>query len=148
MLHRKLRIGDLIYDLNKKKIVCFNTSIIKEIEANNDTHNYGRIPLNSKWLKEVFEFDSKYLTMQSMTVYTSRINSLKIHEQHLGFFLSCTFRDGLNNVLGRGSRNWKPKVKNKENDCSESESSFRLNTSKSISKRDSSVNVSFKQFFC
>ncbi|AXT19799.1 hypothetical protein D7030_01410 [Flavobacteriaceae bacterium AU392] len=110
MLHRRLRIGDLIYDLDKKAIVCFNTNVFKEIEGNIDTHNYVRIPLNSKWLTEVFEFDSKYLNMQYMTVYTSRINSFKIHEQHSGFSLSCTFRDKIKNQLGEGMHVGKPKV--------------------------------------
>lgn len=110
MLHRKLRLGDLIYDLNKKEIVCFNTGILKEIEVNNETHNYGRIPLNSKWLNEIFEFEPKHLSMQHMTVHTSRVNSLKIHEQRLGFFLSCTFRDKIKNELGEGIHTGKPKI--------------------------------------
>ncbi len=111
MLNRKLRIGDLIYDLNKKAIVCFNTSILNEIEDNIDNHNYTRIPLNSKWLKEVFEFDSKYLSMQYMTVHTSKVSGIKIHENQIGFSLSCTFRDKVKNNFGEGTHIYKPSIR-------------------------------------
>lgn len=110
MLHRMLRIGDLIYDTKQKEIVCVNTLLLNEIEANLETHPYIRIPLNSKWLKEVLGFDSKYLAMQYMTVYTSKTSGIKIHENGLGFSLSCTFRDKIKNDLGEGTHVYKPKI--------------------------------------
>jgi len=110
MLHRKLRIGDLIYNYEQRKIVCVDTQIISELQKDNNLEKFRRIPLNSKWLKKVFEFDSRYLSMQYMTVYTSRVNGIKIHEQRLGFFLSCTFRDKIKTELGEGLHISKPKI--------------------------------------
>ncbi|SFZ94431.1 hypothetical protein SAMN05428642_104177 [Flaviramulus basaltis] len=110
MLHRKLKIGDLTYSFHSKEIVCVNTKILTEIENNNETHQFRRIPLSSKWLKDVFDFDSKYIAMQYMTVYTSRVNGIKIHENGLGFSLGCTFRDKVKNNFGDGTHVYKPKI--------------------------------------
>jgi len=110
MLHRNLRIGDLIYDFSKRKIITVNINILDEISNNEENDKFRRIPINSKWLKEVFKFESKYLAMQYMTIYTSKINSFKVHEQHGGFSLSCVFRDKIKNELGEGVYVGKPKI--------------------------------------
>lgn len=48
--------------------------------------------------------------MQYMTVYTSKISGIKIHEQQGRFSLSCTFRDKVKNNLGEGTHFYKPTI--------------------------------------
>lgn len=111
-ISNKVKFGQLVMNNVSEKIEKVNLSILQEIleyeQAENTKKKYSLLPLSDKWLLEVFQFDSKFLKSQSMTVFSSRIHGLNIHKTRGNYAIAYTIREKLNAGQFRGTNNFKP----------------------------------------
>ncbi len=109
----KIKIGQLILNYETREIEKIDLKILQEIihyeNGDNEEQKFFLLNIIDKWLLKVFDFESKYLTPQSMTVFTSRKHDLKIHKIH-DYRIGYTIREKKGSGNFQGKHHYKPLV--------------------------------------
>ena len=112
-LSDKIKIGQLIYNVQNKNIEKVSLEILKEIieyEKNGKgEQHFFLLGLNDKWLTEIFDFNSQFVNIQNMTVFTSRKHNLKIHKVH-DYRIGYTLRENSGSGNFKGKHHFKPLI--------------------------------------
>lgn len=113
-ISNKIKLGQLVFNNLNKKIEKVGISILEEIvqfeKEEIKEQKFFLLNLTDKWLIQIFEFDSTFLTPQSMTVFTSKKHGLKIHKTRTNFSIAYTIREKVNAGRYKGTHNFKPTV--------------------------------------
>ncbi len=113
-LSDKIKIGQPIFNKLNEKIEKVDLRILQEIlkfeSGERKAQKYTLINLTDKWLLQVFAFESRYITPQAMTVFTSKIHGLKIHKTQYNYSIGYTIREKINAGRFSGTHNFKPRV--------------------------------------
>lgn len=113
-ISNKIKLGQLVFNNLNKKIEKVEISILEEIvqfeKEENKEQKFFLLNLTDKWLIQIFEFDSTFLTPQSITVFTSKKHGLKIHKTQTNFSIAYTIREKVKAGRYNGTHNFKPTV--------------------------------------
>ncbi|WP_031442133.1 hypothetical protein [Arenibacter algicola] len=112
----KFKVGHLIYDNNQQRIKIVDIAVLQEIllweskDVKGSKLKYIPIYLTHEWLVNVFDFESKYMATNSITVYTSLRNGMKVHGQRGRFFVGVTIREKMDSMGMAGTHFSKPSI--------------------------------------
>lgn len=114
-LSDKIKLGQLLFNIQKKAFETVDLKVLEDIvkfeKGRNIDRVYYPIPINSEWLTKVFHFEAKFLNIYNMTVFTSRLHGLKIHEQHGRYYVGYTIREKVKLTDHiKGTINSKPQI--------------------------------------